>query len=567
MAEAGAPVSERGALAAVGRVLAAVTSAGFELQPALDQVAAEAVALCRAEIGFVFLRDGDLFRFVAASGGSPEHWAYEREHPDTIDRKSVVGRVAISGAAVQVADIAADPEYEASGYRLGGVRTILGVPIRTEEGLIGAFGLGRTRVEPFTDEQIEVVGLFADQAAIAIRLARLLTDTRESLERETAVGQVLQSISRSTFELDAVLQTVLDSAVRLTHADQGNILREKGGRFGVSAFTSDVPAEFRELIAKRQVGPERGSAMGRALLERRPIHILDVLDDPEYTLADAQRIVGFRTILGVPLLRDGEPIGVLSIWRKHVEAFSASEITLLTTFADQAVLAIENVRLFETIDRQRIELARYAPQVAELLSSVEGEQLLAGHRREITALFADLRGFTSFAEQAEPEEVLGVLRQYHTAVGGLAVANGGTVEHFAGDGLMVFFNDPTPVADHQLAAVRTACEMRERFGALSAAWHKRGYELGLGIGIATGFATLGRIGFEGRYDYAAIGNSVILASRLSDAAAANQILISQRVFAAVDELVEADPVSDLGLKGFSQAITAYAVARLRGAAD
>ena len=440
---------------------------------------------------------------------------------------------------------------------------MLGVPIRTDEGVIGAFGLGRTRVEPFTDEQIEVVGLFADQAAVAIRIARLLGDTHEALERETAVGQVLQSISRSTFELDAVLQTVLDNAVRLSHADQGNILREIGGRFVASAFTSEVPAEAREIIANRPVGPERGSAMGRALLERGPIQILDVLADPEYMLTDMQRIVGFRTILGVPLLRDGEPIGVLSIWRRHVEAFTTPEIALLTTFAHQAVLAIENVRLFETIDRQRTELARYAPQAAALLSSEEGQALLAGHRREITALFADLRGFTAFAEQAEPEEVLGVLREYHNAVGELAVSNGGTVEHFAGDGLMVFFNDPQPIADHQLAAVRTACEMRERFGTLSTAWRKRGYELGLGIGIATGFATLGRIGFEGRYDYAAIGNSVILASRLSDAATANQILISQRVFAAVDELVEADPVTDLALKGFSQAITAYAVAALR----
>jgi class 3 adenylate cyclase len=565
MPDSEAPSSGRDALAAVGRVLAAVTSAGFELQPALDQIAAEATALCRAETGFVFLRDGDLFRFAAASGGSPEHWAYEREHPDPIDRKSVVGRVALTGAFVHIADLTADPEYEASGYRLGGVRTILGVPIRTDEGLIGQLGLGRSEVQPFSDEEIEMVSIFADQAAIAIRLARLLGETHEALERETAVGQVLQSISHSTFELDAVLQTVLDSAVRLTHADQGNILREMGGRFRASAFSADVPAKFRELISNREVGPERGSGMGRALLERGPIQILDVLADAEYMLTDAQQVVGFRTLLATPLLRDGEPIGVLSVWRRQVLAFTAPEISLLTTFADQAALAIENVRLFETVDRQRTELARYAPQAAELLSSAEGQQLLAGHRREITALFADLRGFTAFAEQAEPEEVLGVLRQYHTAVGELAVANGGTVEHFAGDGLMVFFNDPQPVADHQLAAVRTACEMRERFGDLSSEWSKRGYELGLGIGIAAGFATLGRIGFEGRYDYGAVGNSVILASRLSGAATAGQILVSQRVNAAIEEFVEADPVTDLELKGFSQVMTAYAVTSLRDA--
>lgn len=565
MAEPGAAAPERDALAAVGRVLAAVASAGFELQPALNQIAAEATALCRAEAGFVYLRDGDLMRFVAATGGSPEHWAYEREHPDTIDRKSVMGRVAISGAAVHVADLTVDLEYEAGAYRVGGVRTMLGVPIRTDEGMIGAFGLGRTQVQPFSDEEIEVVSIFADQAAVAIRLARLLTDTREALARETAVGQVLQTISRSTFELDAVLQAVLDNAVRLSHADQGNITREMGGEFQARVFSADVPKEFRELMSGYVPTPGRASAMGRAMLERAPIQIVDVLTDPEYQLAEAQRIAGFRTILGVPMFRDGEPIGVLSVWRRQVQEFSASEISLLSTFADQAVLAIENVRLFETIDRQRTELARYAPQAAELLSSAEGQALLAGHRREITALFADLRGFTAFAEQAEPEEVLGVLREYHSAVGELAVANAGTVEHFAGDGLMVFFNDPTPVEDHQLAAVRTACEMRDRFGPLSVAWRKRGYELGLGIGIAAGFATLGRIGFEGRYDYGAVGNAVILASRLSGAAAAGQILVSQRVLAAVEETVDAEPVPDLALKGFRDPITAYAVTSLRDA--
>ena len=567
MAEPEAPTSERGALAAVGRVLSSVTSSGFELQPILDRIVAEAAALCQAEIGFVFLLENGLFHSVAGVGFTPEHWEYQRDHPFPPGRETVGGRVALTNAAVHIPDVLDDPEYRWGAQAVAGYRTLLGVPIRADADLIGAFGLGRTTVSPFSDGEIELVSLFADQAAIAIRLARLLTDTHEALERETAVGQVLQSISRSTFELDAVLQTVLDSAVRLTHADQGNILREMGGRFRASAFSSDLPAAFRELISNRQVGPERGSAMGRALLERAPVQIVDVLADPEYRLADAQRLAGYRTILGVPMLRDGEPIGVLSVWRRHVQAFSAPEITVLTTFADQAALAIENVRLFETIARQRTELARYAPQAAELLSSAEGEQLLAGHRREITALFADLRGFTAFAEQAEPEEVLGVLRQYHQAVGELAVARGGTVEHFAGDGLMVFFNDPQPVANHQLAAVRTACEMRDRFGILSTAWRKRGYELGLGIGIATGFATLGRIGFEGRYDYGAVGNSVILASRLSDAAAAGQILISQRVLAVIEEAVVVEPVEDLALKGFSHAMTAYAVASVRDAVE
>ena len=563
MPEVEAPASERDALAAVGRVLAAVTGAGFELQPILDQIAAEASALCRAETAHVFLLDGDHFNFVAAVGGTPEHREYERTHPDPIDSGSVNGRVALTGHAVQVADLAADADYRASGYSVGGYRTLLGVPIRSGGELIGTFGLGRTEVEPFSDAEIELVSLFADQTAIALNLARLLTETHEALERETAVGQVLQSISRSTFELDAVLQTVLDSAVRLTHADQGNILREVGGEFRASAFSSDLRADAKEMITGFRVRPERGSAMGRALLDRGPVQIVDVLEDKEYRLTDLQHLTGFRTLLAIPLLRHEEAIGVLTVWRVQVQEFTAAEISLLSTFADQAALAIANVGLFETVKRQRTELARFAPQVADLLTNPEGEQLLAGHRREISAMFCDLRGFTAFVETAEPEELLSVLRDYHAMAGQLAIGEGGTVEHFAGDGLMIFFNDPVPIADHQLAAVRTACAIRERFVDLAASWAKRGYELGLGIGIASGYATLGRIGFEGRYDYGAMGVVVNLASRLSDVAQAGEVLISQRHHAAVEEQVDATEREPVSLKGFARPIPVWSVEAVR----
>jgi len=194
--------------------------------------------------------------------------------------------------------------------------------------------------------------------------------------------------------------------------------------------------------------------------------------------------------------------------------------------------------LNETIERQRRELTRFlSPQVAALVSSPEGEQLLAGHRRQITVAFADLRGFTAFAQQAEPEELLGVLAEYHAMMGRQIVAHSGTLEHFAGDGMMVFFNDPVAQPDHAERAVRMAVAMRERFGELARDWRKRGFELSLGIAIESGYATLGRIGFEGRYDYGAIGNVVILASRLSGEALGGQVLLGPRAFAAVEEFV------------------------------
>ncbi|MEO5940433.1 MAG: response regulator [Candidatus Limnocylindrales bacterium] len=214
--------------------------------------------------------------------------------------------------------------------------------------------------------------------------------------------------------------------------------------------------------------------------------------------------------------------------------------------------------LLGTIDRQRSQLARFlSPQVAALVSSPDGEAMLAGHRREITAMFCDLRNFTTFSETAEPEEVLGFLRLYHAALGELIVAHEGTLEHFAGDGIMVFFNDPVIQEDHAERSVRLALDIRERFKEISADWRRRGPVLEVGIGMATGFATMGRIGFEGRYDYGGVGNAIILASRLSGEAVAGQILMAARTYAAIDEAL-AEPVGDRQLKGFSRPMPVYA---------
>jgi class 3 adenylate cyclase len=402
-----------------------------------------------------------------------------------------------------------------------------------------------------------------DAQALSKEIAELQRELRDAQEREAAVRDVIQTMAHSTFDLDVVLQRVIDRAVRLCRADNGNIARHEGDVYRVVAVTSFSP-EYERLVRKREYVPERESAIGRAVLERRLVHIVDVLADPDYALADLQRAGGFRTVLAAPLLRDGVAIGAIAVGRNEVRPFSDSETRLIETFADHVVVAIENVRLFGTVERQRTELARFAPQVANLLSSDEGEQLLAGHRREITALFCDLRGFTAFAETAEPEEVLGVLRDYHRAVGEIVTANEGTIEHFAGDGLMAFFNDPTPLPDHELAAVRAGLATRERFSALAGDWRKRGHDLGLGIGIATGYATLGRIGFEGRYDYGAIGNVVILAARLSDAAGPGEVLLSQRTHAAVEDRVVIEPVGELSLKGFSRPLTVHRAAAIRG---
>ena len=402
----------------------------------------------------------------------------------------------------------------------------------------------------------------SDGEAPQDEIARLVGELRRAQEREAAVRDLIQGMAQSRFDLQTLLQTVVDRAVRLCRAETGNIARQDGDVFRIVAFTSFNP-EYERMVRERAYVPERGSLIGRTLLERRVVHIPDVLEDPEYALAGLQKVGGYRTALGVPMLKEGALIGAIGVGRNEVSPFSDAEIRLLETFADQVVVAIENVRLYQTVERQRTELARFAPQVAHLLSSDQGERLLAGHRREITALFSDLRGFTAFAETAEPEDLLGILREYHSAVGELVVAHSGTVEHFAGDGLMAFFNDPVPAPEHQLDAVRTAVAMHERFEVLAAAWRKRGFDLGLGVGIASGYATLGRIGFEGRYDYAAIGNVVNLASRLSDAARPGETLVSQRVHAAIEDRIVTDAERELQLKGYSRLVVAVPVITVR----
>ena len=233
-------------------------------------------------------------------------------------------------------------------------------------------------------------------------------------------------------------------------------------------------------------------------------------------------------------------------------------------------LAALNRTLEERVRDQVAELERLgrlrrflAPPLAELIVSAEGESLLESHRREIAVLFCDLRGFAAFSETTEPEAVMRVLGEYFAAVGRLSFEHEGTVGHFAGEGLTVFFNDPLPCTDPAAQAVRLAIAMRERVRELSAAWRRRGYELGFGVGIDLGYATLGTIGFEGRFDYGAVGSVVNVAARLCDEAEDGQILVGQRVHAAVEELVEARSLGDLALKGFVNPVRAFEIVRVR----
>jgi two-component system NtrC family sensor kinase len=321
---------------ATSEVLRVISSSSGELAPVFESLLASAKRLCSAEFGIILLREGDAFRTVALHGATAEYtearWRAPliRPAPDT-----GIGRVLQTKQVGQIPDIQAvagyvDNPVQAPIVQLAGVRSKLTVPMLKEGDLIGAIEIDRQEVRPFTNKQIELVTTFAAQAVIAIENTRLLNELRESLLQQTATADVLKVISRSTFDLQVVLQTLIESAARLCAADQGTITRQKDGVF-YRAEAYGFPAEFIEMVRDVPVKLERGSMNGRTLLEGKVVHIPDVLADPDYTFVEAQRLGRYRTLLGVPMLREGKPIGVLTLTRLQVRPFTDKQIELVST--------------------------------------------------------------------------------------------------------------------------------------------------------------------------------------------------------------------------------------------
>jgi two-component system, NtrC family, sensor kinase len=358
---------------ATSEVLKVISSSPGELQPVFNAMLENATRIWEAKLGNLFLREEDGFRAVAVHGDS--HYAdwmrmdplvHLRDHPGT-----PLDRVYRTNKVLQIHDLRLDQSYMGGNPRIAalvdsaGARTSISVPMLKENQLIGVIIIYRTEVRPFTDKQIELVQNFAAQAVIAIENTRLLSELRESLQQQTATADVLKVISRSTFDLQAVLQTLVESAARLCDADKANITREKNGAF-YRAEAYGFSREFMDYVKDIPIKAERGSASGRALLEGRVVHIPDVQADPEYTFVEAQRLGDFRTVLAVPMLREGVPIGVLILTRKEVRPFTDKQIELVTTFADQAVIAIENVRLFDEVQARTRELAQSVGELQAL---------------------------------------------------------------------------------------------------------------------------------------------------------------------------------------------------------
>jgi signal transduction histidine kinase len=343
---------------ATADVLKVISRSTFDLQIVLQTLVESATRVCEAERAIICQRgDDSLYRLAANFGYSREFEEYVKQNPIAPGRGTITGRTALEGRVVHIPDVLADPEFTLPiAQKLGGFRSGLGVPLLREGVPIGVFALTRPIVKPFTQQQIDLVSTFADQAVIAIENVRLLSELRESLQQQTATADVLKVISRSTFNLQTVLSALIESAARLCSADQGAITREIDGTF-FRAATYGHSLEFSDYIRETPVQLDRSSVAGRALVDSRIIHIADVRADPEYTFSPGLDLGDFRTVIGVPMLREGVPIGVLALSRKDVRPFTDKQIELVTTFADQAAIAIENVRLFESVEARTRELA------------------------------------------------------------------------------------------------------------------------------------------------------------------------------------------------------------------
>lgn len=416
-------------------------------------------------------------------------------------------------------------------------------------------------------------------------------DVKKELQGRTQELTALLAISQTatqSLETEKILNDTLDKSLEILEFDVG--------------YIRTLDAEKKNLIVRVARGlssPEFLSTsfpldspdpvVGKTVFQtQKPFISSDIRKDPDFKSRTMEK-EGVISLAMVPIVSKQRAMGFLAVGSKRFHKFTKGEVRLLLAFSSQLGGALANAQLFDTVQAQAAQLAEwnktleqrvreqlaqlerlerlkrfFSPHLAELIVSGGAEDPLQTHRREITVVFLDLRGFTAFAEVSEPEEVMGVLREYHAAMGKLILEHEGTLERFTGDGMVIFFNDPVSVPNPAERAVRMAIVMRERIRELIVKWRKLGYELDFGVGIAHGYATIGGIGFEGRLDYGAIGTVINLASRLCGEAKPGQILVSRQVLAMVEQLVQVEPVGDLTLKGFHRPVSVNNIQRLKG---
>ncbi|WP_299722450.1 GAF domain-containing protein [uncultured Tateyamaria sp.] len=577
----------------MAKVLSLISRSREDEVPVFDLILKQAAELCGADAaGLAMGRTGEAHQSLVAGYGIEA--ATQKVYDDGLVSMdpdvSLVARAIVTGEPVHVHDMA-----DTDGYRAGvshflsvvedsGIRTNLFVPLMTDAGGIGALILFRKQVKPYTDDEIALVETFAAQAVIAIENVRQFREIEARLEREAAAREVLGVISRSRDDEMPVFEAILENASRLCKAPLAFLPMANAERTHVSvpAFRGVKPDFATALNEFNEPMADSGLVAVRAVAEARIIQSADLVNDPEFPASGRWRYElveteGARSVLLVPLMQGDIAIGAIMLYRREIAPFGPDDVELVKTFAEQAVIAIENVRQFRALEAlnadlgDRVEaqvgeiermglLKRFLPAaVADTVVSQGSESLLKSHRALLGVLFCDIRGFTAFCETAEPEETIEVLQSYHEEMGVLIAEHGAGVDTRAGDGIMVLFNDPLPCDDPAGDALRLGLAMRARMAELSQKWRRHGHRLGFGVGISLGYATVGMVGSAGRYDYTASGTAVNLAARLCDQAKDGEILLSPRAYTAVEDSFAAETVGELSLKGIHAPVEVFRV--------
>ena len=433
-------------------VLKVISSSVVELEPVFKALLANATRLCEANYGGMWLCEGDAFRAATVYGAMPAEFV-DRWRSGTLFQPSPnlpMVRAIKTRRPVNVDDLRASKAYREGhpipvvGVDTAGIRSMVAMPMFKDDQPIGVFSIYRKEVRPFGEKHIELLANFASQAAVAIENTRLLNELRQSLEQQTATADVLRVISSSPGELDTVFKEMLEKATRICEANFGTLWLCEGSGFRCVALHNAPPKYAEERRKNPVIRPRPATTLGRLVATKQPVQIADVMNEPHYfdvpsgySSPQVPKLAGARTLVGVPMLKDNELVGAINIYRKEARPFTDKQIELLTNFAAQAVIAIDNSRLLSDLNKlnQQLEqrvtdqvseiermsrLRRFlSPQVADLIIASGMEKQLESHRREITALFCDLRGFTGFSEKSDPEDVMSLLREYHAAIGAI----------------------------------------------------------------------------------------------------------------------------------------------------
>ncbi len=555
--------------AATSAILDVISDSPGDLESVFNMIARSAKKLCHARFCGVFRFDGKLIHLVAHYGISPSGIkAYRRDFPKPPGRETAIGRAISSGGVVHISDIEKDREYGSSLMRTVNYRSAVAVPMLQHGKPIGGIVVLRSVAEAFPVKQIELLKSFAVKASIAVESTRLIQNIQasnrelsETLAYQKATSEVLRLIATSPTELQSVFDMIARNAKELCQGQFSGVFQYDGKLIrlaGHHGLTPKAVEEYKKIFPRP---PNRETAIGRAIAGRTIVQIRDVHADPDYSPLALIQASNMKCIIAVPMLREGNSVGGIVVWRSTAEPFTDKQIELLKTFADQAMLAIEGVRLFQEVNRQltviREVFGKYVPEkVVEAIVSGKGN--IKPIQTTATVLYSDLEAFTNIVEDMPPARVVQMLNEYFPAVIEPINRHGGVVNQFQGDAMLVTFNVPVEDPRHADQAVMTAREIQEVVNRRTFA----GVSLRTRIGINTGTVIAGNIGSGDRVNYTVHGNAVNLAARLEQINKDYNtlVLVSGSTVSLLADTYPLEPIGEVAIRGNHEPVELFKLA-------